>query len=140
MIPNVGFRRFPQVSAGFRKAIIISVCNVDTVVTVGVDDTLETVIRTCVAEEFSVENFDVSEKVSDLELTDGDTVTVNLGVPICLETSRKLIGETDINVVNRLLEDSRVDPNADDEFAIKIAAENGYLEVVKFLKMHGYQL
>ena len=111
----------------------ISVYNVDTVVTVGINDTLETVIRTCVTEDFTVKEFDVLEKVSNLELTDGDTITINLKVPICIETSRKLMGKTDIDVVNRLLDDPRVDPSADNNCAIRSAAKNGHLDVVNRL-------
>ena len=38
-----------------------------------------------------------------------------------------------VNIVERLLEDKRVDPSANDNYAIQLASSNGYLQVVERL-------
>jgi hypothetical protein len=41
-----------------------------------------------------------------------------------------------LEVVKALLSDPRVDPSADNNYAIRYASQNGYLEVIKLLKEH----
>ena len=38
-----------------------------------------------------------------------------------------------LDVVNRLIEDDRVDPSADDNYAVRQASRNGHTEVVELL-------
>ena len=45
-----------------------------------------------------------------------------------------------LEVVKLLLQDSRVDPSAEDNGAIRWASFNGYLEVVKLLEQYGGKL
>ena len=48
-------------------------------------------------------------------------------------TMMKAIQKDKIEVVKLLLQDKRVDPSAEDNYAIRWASANGYTEVVKLL-------
>jgi hypothetical protein len=44
-----------------------------------------------------------------------------------------LLSSANLAIVERLLEDDRVDPSADDNYAVRLAAQNGHLAVVERL-------
>jgi len=84
-----------------------------------------------------LEFLDYGPWIREVTLPENEEVYENPGTPVKYKAHRVILGErkkwSDPDVFKEILKEEGVDPSADDNYAIRWAAQNGHLEVVKLL-------